>query len=526
MVLSPKVCYVCGSSGAVQSLFVRPFNKNAYFPFLESHDPPKGSRGPSKEGVVDSCNICFMFLHQQWESYESNRTPIVKRLYWLKRVDNQPFTGAEMKIQGEYAAQMMGLQYYPNTSGPTSPGGYDDESVHNHSTMKGSYDRDQTFDSSKTALHLTGSSDAFLNDTAESLSALDTSNICVKEENDWSSSSCFLCNKEVPMQHLKAVSDQYVSESEPFFPFLQTFTAVRERERKYGVCGECWRSLEHQWCYFNAKQTPIAQRCYSFELLKPQPTKPRVESPRHDDAGNTCVCYLCGQHYGRGAMKMLHTRPPPAKNSKHSIYFEFVCDLKRPEHAQPLDQFGRVVTCRACYSYLQRQWQSYQQEGVPVDRRRFNLRPLNDSDASFTSASTSFGGSGDTTAKPDIQQLKVQVPEPEVEASVKSVQSERLLAIATPASSELYYRMFAAQETAAKGGRDGRVESRGRRADECEDEEGGSWAEEEIDVERNANEEVTSKYTLSQAFLVKPSCPVFISPIISLSNRSTFCAAQ
>ena len=86
-------------------MHIKPRENGSYFPFLEHHDPPKGAKLPSSDGTVQSCRVCSAMLNGQWDSFERTKTPAIKRLYWLKRCDNGQFTGAEMKIQGEYAAQ-------------------------------------------------------------------------------------------------------------------------------------------------------------------------------------------------------------------------------------------------------------------------------------------------------------------------------------------------------------------------------------------------------------------------------------
>ena len=109
------VCFVCGATGPIEScIHIRQqADGHPYFPFLEHHDPPVGSRRLTN-GAIEACRICYSFLMGQWESFERSKTPAIKRLYWLKRFDDIQFNGIDVKVQGEYAAQIIGLQYNPS----------------------------------------------------------------------------------------------------------------------------------------------------------------------------------------------------------------------------------------------------------------------------------------------------------------------------------------------------------------------------------------------------------------------------
>lgn len=113
---SIRICFVCGTLGHNEQywLRVKPLPGGAanepFFPFLETHEPPSSYRGESaRTGAVRACSLCYALLLQQWESYEREARPHSQRIYWLKRCDGGPFTGAEMALQGEYAAQVLGL---------------------------------------------------------------------------------------------------------------------------------------------------------------------------------------------------------------------------------------------------------------------------------------------------------------------------------------------------------------------------------------------------------------------------------
>jgi len=88
---SMTICFVCGNAIYERNavlLYSRNLRSRAgepYFPFLEYHDPAPGSEPMRKDWSIVSCRVCHAFLTQQWESFEITRTPVSKRLYWLKR---------------------------------------------------------------------------------------------------------------------------------------------------------------------------------------------------------------------------------------------------------------------------------------------------------------------------------------------------------------------------------------------------------------------------------------------------------
>lgn len=82
-------CFVCGSGVTpgkelrLQVTYQR--EKVPFFPFLQNQEPAPGASGLSPDGHTLVCAVCHCFLTEQWNIFERNRTPVEKRMYWLKR---------------------------------------------------------------------------------------------------------------------------------------------------------------------------------------------------------------------------------------------------------------------------------------------------------------------------------------------------------------------------------------------------------------------------------------------------------
>ncbi|XP_013857365.1 uncharacterized protein LOC106513197 isoform X2 [Austrofundulus limnaeus] len=82
-------CFICGSGvtpGKELKLQVT-YKKERFpfFPFLQNQEPAPGACDLSPDGHALVCAVCHCFLTEQWNSFERSRTPIEKRMYWLKR---------------------------------------------------------------------------------------------------------------------------------------------------------------------------------------------------------------------------------------------------------------------------------------------------------------------------------------------------------------------------------------------------------------------------------------------------------
>ncbi|XP_021379248.1 genetic suppressor element 1-like isoform X2 [Mizuhopecten yessoensis] len=469
------ICFVCGSLGAETTLNIKPQERGPYFPFLENHDPPKGCRLPKKDGRVDSCRVCYMFLSQQWETYERSRTPAIKRLYWLKRSDNGHFTGAEMRIQGEYIAQVMGLQYQPGVfDGGASPGESRPDNCSPVSVQRS--DGRQSSDyiaqpqvaiptnfkqsqGSKASFshesrHLVpqqGANNSLRNiDTAPQRSALadgalDLSVTTKKmpeggrlklshESESIKHICCFICTKECGINQSKLVSTCRQPTSEPYFPVLGHLPQANNpnaltKNGQVRVCLGCKNLLYQQWQAYEMSGIPMQHRTYKlYDDVSPLmgtegngSLKPRDDQDTKPPQAFQHVCYLCGHLYPKELIQPLYTIPP-CHQSLGTLFFPFIRDLQRPQGAHPLKSDGTVLACRNCFGDLYQQWQVFEAEGAPLYRRPYSLSFLSKKITSESGnvvqpkikqeVETNEGEGGPSSSSSDVSQpLNIQITE-------------------------------------------------------------------------------------------------------------------
>lgn len=479
-VMARIICFVCGSQGADHRLRIKPCDKEPYFPFLEHHDPPKGSRLPSKEGIVDSCRVCSAFLCQQWEAYEKTHTPAIKRLYWLKRADNGHFTGAEMRLQGEYIAQIMGLQYQPGVfDGRGSPTDFGRERSLQDVPKQSNVDR-KSIDTAreKKNIHLGSSasqSKALVGIPApmplyssdargtpsqrKSVPSEGVLDLSVTKKNDSNVVDdkkqmllCFLCANQISVYDSKVINSVRQSVSEPYFPIIQTIPCIPgalplNENGQTRVCDSCKNSLFQQWQAYEMSGIPTQHR--NYKVFESQELKiiranaaslSRMQSVELSQARLEHVCYICGNMYPADLIRSLFTTPSN-EPSMGTLFFPFVRELSRPAGAEPLRSDGSVLACRNCYEALYKQWQLQEMERVPLTQRQYSLSFLGSKpdllDSSFRLKQLKDEPilKGRESPKPDLNKpLNIQILENSSEQADTLLASQGLLAIASSGS--------------------------------------------------------------------------------------------
>ncbi|PBC30006.1 hypothetical protein APICC_06416 [Apis cerana cerana] len=344
-----RVCFVCGTIGHGEQywLRVKPSPGGApnepYFPFLESHEPPAGYRGEgARSGTVKACSLCYALLLQQWESYEQDARPHSQRIYWLKRCDGGPFTGAEMALQGEYAAQVLGLtnDQTPQLRPENRPIGISPRLPLNSPSPRVEQTRPPSNSIELPRPH---------SNTAETHRHLEQARLTM----------------ESPHQRLQSPHQRLQSPRQPV-----------EDTR---ISNEAALDLRHAPRSSPAPQPtlpPQPQPIYSGGSTSSTGTD-ILDLSMPDKNSVTEVCYVCGDEFKRGSLSHIAAKPlpiPPHPSASPPPFFPSLMLHPRPSRSRPMDSAGRVQACSACQNHLLLQWKAYTRQGVPHGDRNYTLR--------------------------------------------------------------------------------------------------------------------------------------------------------
>ncbi|XP_072277563.1 genetic suppressor element 1 isoform X2 [Pyxicephalus adspersus] len=312
-------CFICGGGvprGREVQLSVRCPNRDGYpfFPFLQQQEPAPGAEPISPSGCARVCQVCQRFLGAQWDTFERSRTPLEKRMYWLKR----PYQC------GEGGARANPRDWNPH------------------------YDSD-----------LSDLSDRHLSETEEGPPTW-TPPLRQEKENGHPS-VCYICGGHNAL-HTIYVQKQENSPETPFFPFLwvhapppgaQPISASGSAR----ACASCFPSLLEQWQDFEMANVPILQRAYMVPIPSGDKKGAPLPDPRPGDPQGKGKCYMCGEDCANQG-KMMPLRITNG-NAKSTMHFPFIAQFPCPQGARGVSEQGEVLCCRLCHRVLEDVWGFY-----------------------------------------------------------------------------------------------------------------------------------------------------------------------
>ncbi|XP_019640328.1 PREDICTED: uncharacterized protein LOC109482099 [Branchiostoma belcheri] len=345
------VCFVCGSGGAGYQLRSRPGADTAaaYFPFLEYHEAPPGGRSLAPDGAADVCFVCYSFLSEQWNSFERMRTPLAKRLYWLKRPPGCGYRSghdAQLRFQQEELLKLNGQDAAVVGGDELDWPGYASASARDDARS-----RDNTTNVT----------------TNETTSALRL---------------CYVCGHKKDRRHLlSAHTRPQHNPKSPFYPCLTRHapppgaTPV-DQDGTVMICEGCEKFLFRQWQAFQRNNIPVMERQYQLRSevshkarsSDHNTTMPQDRNSQEDD--DTMRCFTCGVTQPLSSGRFIYAR----KHSNGDAFFPFLEKLTPPKGAMPLTAQGVTRVCYTCRNSLDRQWKSFEASRTPEDERTYRVR--------------------------------------------------------------------------------------------------------------------------------------------------------
>lgn len=425
-------CFICGSGvtpGKQLRLQVTYQRENVpFFPFLQNQEPAPGACEMSPDGHTLVCAVCYCFLTEQWNSFERNRTPVEKRMYWLKR----PYQCDSRRVPQEWNLS-FDLERRIGTGGQSYDGGAESDfssfsenenlsdqemDVVNRSvtgkdkwprvpgkTPKDSNRKNNVIavknspDSQRAVRHPVGVYGAHGSPKTEGAlagrrGARVMNNVC-------QSSETMKPQERVPLPgYGSPVSDAPVQDN-----------GVIMRNRPWlegGQCApdSCCAPSRPPLCRARAdlhpspalssaaaasapKCNPAAlehdsDRCGGDEInitsdddMYDGESRPRAKLKAHRDTSGrprsrgaeARACYICGTQLKRDGRFRVSVQKQ--EKAQAQPFFPFLWLHPPPQGALPISPAGTTVVCSNCHTSLMQQWHSFQLADVPVLQRLY-----------------------------------------------------------------------------------------------------------------------------------------------------------
>ncbi|KAL8195033.1 UNVERIFIED_CONTAM: hypothetical protein K2H54_045562, partial [Gekko kuhli] len=389
-------CFVCGGGigrGKEQKLQVRPPREQQqqqqlqqppapqpFFPFLQHQEPAPGAREVSAEGCAVVCAVCRCFLAEQWAAFERTRTPLDKRMYWLKRpyqCDGPAGGGGGSGSAGlRRAPQEWNLAYALGADDPRRPPDADDDS------------------------ELSSLSDSL--SEAEPRSPAAAAAAAARASPDpgpWRAPK----ERGGPSAHMgtPAAYRQWSQPPPPppppeAAPSSSSSSSVgpgnglppaEKPRRKRPRRAPLWRGPRGEAAGgkrgLAAPGEPAGGRCSSEEseinITSDEEQKeggggggPRGARPpwgAGPPGRPEGACYVCGSPLSPASQHRVHVQKQEA--ASRAPFFPFLWLHSPPPGALPISPAGSAWVCSSCFASLLQQWQSFEVAGVPVLQRLY-----------------------------------------------------------------------------------------------------------------------------------------------------------
>lgn len=384
---APLRCFVCGggiSRGKELALPVRPPRARhpqqhpqpapppqPFFPFLQHQEPAPGARGVSAEGCALVCAVCRCFLAEQWDAFERARTPVEKRMYWLKRPH---------QCDGPRGPREWNLAYALGADGEPRPGSG------SGSSSQPDGDGDSELSSLSDAGPLSEPDPRPPPGAAGGPSAAHMGGRAAAAARQW----------DQPPPPPPPTPGEAAAPSRPGNGLPPAEKPRRKRPRRPRESGApTWRG---------ARGPPPERALAGGRGAGATAGRGPADPPGHRSSGDSDVNITSDEEPGGGARgpgPAWGAEPPPApagdaacyvcgspSTAQHRIhvqkqeqasrepFFPFLWLHSPPPGALPISPAGSTLVCACCFASLMQQWQSFEMASVPVLQRLYVV-PLN-----------------------------------------------------------------------------------------------------------------------------------------------------